>query len=79
MIGRMLVDDDFRTQNAKDIPIDHIQNTELFIIAKAMQGDEFYLTSLYLKHDKKVVTKAIEAVLSYGKQRILEKGTIPDL
>lgn len=79
LIGQMLVDDEYRKQNAINIPIDHIQDKELFIITWELQNKDFSLVPIYLKHNKKIIIRAIEAALSYAKKRILENKTITNI
>lgn len=76
IIGQMLVDDDYRKDNSGMIPLDNITVTDLFIIAKALQEDDFSLTDLYMKHNKRIISLATDCVKQYAKMRVEKYGKI---
>lgn len=69
LLGKMLVDEEFRKEYARQIDLGMFTDKELFRIAQAMQEKDFLVEHLYLRNDKRIVVKCIELTQLYMKNK----------
>lgn len=67
-IGKMLLDDSLRREQAHLINLDTFQDKELYIIVKEMQSENFSVENMYLKYYKQLVVRCIDLVLAAKNQ-----------